>query len=507
MTNRYQPPTAEELQQFWNNLDNIYDGTNGKRLTQIQLLKKINEKKSLPTNVLLGILFFLLKDIAHENNSYGMFKSGSTLLKRLEKVLKISNTNKPSDANKIIYLSDLQKYINENNIILPGYINSQTLCNEINIFLKKLIDKSVADITILLKKRPSAEAFLKNFAALPDEYNKNKKSNSVREKHIDFIKALEEQCIENRLGVEQIFSSFGYAVRFGALLYIMTLIESEYLLTSPENSYLYRLCQQATNIHRTSDVSPLDKFLYFSEFFNFIPKINPVHHEHNCWQDKGFREGKNFFLDMQKTLTELMKSQLALIDNTDTHPHLARVREMILSTTQFGVSLCSPNVAKNLLEFDLAKNVISGGAGMLGFAFYGPQGAIIASQLGALVEERLIPTTIHRITGKIFQKIGTVVGQTTGQVVYLTFSLPLDAFHSFLGLTGIMNRKKNNGDLKPYDDKEWIMALLNLPDSVFPESKKTVIRSVELIPEITPIIANDQSAFKIEPRSSTSIRL
>jgi len=328
----------------------------------------------------------------------------------------------------------------------------------------------------------------------------------VRDKFIDFIKDLEKECIANHLDAAQITlqntpesqdkKPFGYAVRFGALLYIMTVIESEYTLTSPQNSYLYQLCQQTTNISHTSKVSPEDQSLYFAEFCNFIPKINPK--DQTNLQNKGFSDGEAFFLEMQKNLIDLRLTQLSLIKNIDSHPYLARIRDMILNATQFGVSICTPNVASNLVEFNLCRNLISGGAGMVGFTLYGPPGALIATQLGALVEQRLIPSTAQRFAGKAFQKVGTVIGYTTGQAVYLIISKPIDAVNSVLGLGGAMKRKNKDEELKPYDDKEWILALNDLPDSVFPEKDKAVIRTVESIPApIAKAIESNTSTFKL----------
>ncbi len=492
----YHPPTKDSINNFITNLSQYYTGSNQERLNLIKLIQMVHSKTSLEQsdNISLGLLVFGLEKIAKEYKYTGakrsrrfLFSTGSTLADILaEEGLGTHDENTLTPAKKLIYLAALLTYVEKNSIELPGYKNKALFISEVKSIIKANLHRSDEDIKVLLKKRPSSAILMKNFSQLPEKYHQKR---AGREKFIEFIKILEQECSIHHLDEAQVplqnqlqdigNRPIGYTVRFGALVYIMSQIEEEYSVTSPSNSYLYQLCQQTTNIEKSSDIDPLEILTYYSELFSFIPKINPTQRTDCGWQDKGFREGKVFFLDMQKNLSDIMSQLINAIHTTDSHPYLASVRSTIQNTTQFGMSMFSTSIASNLAEFNVCKNLVSGAAGIVGFACFGAEGAVIASQVGTLVEQRLIPTGVQRLLGRVLNQIGSVIGNTTGQVVYLTFSIPMDTTYYLLGFGRNTGKFIKDEELKPYDDKEWIMSLLELPQDLFPEEKKVKIRTIE----------------------------
>jgi hypothetical protein len=489
----YCPPTGEALDNFISKLHLSYKGSNADRLTAIKFVQGVNA--AIPADNLhakLGLLIFSLRKISDQhsylnpNKSYQfyLFNLGSTLYSSLQSGLMISDKNKPSPANELVYLTAFYQFLQQSTLALPGYKNTAACITELKTDIKKLVDQSATDITHLLQKRPAASIFLKNFAQAPDKYHS--KGQTGRDSNIEFLKILEQECLAHNLDNAQVSIQnsthdiekrpIGYAVRFAAMLYIMQQIEDEYVVRSPENSWLYQICQQATNLNRSSDVSRIETLAYYAELSSFIPKINPAQRSEYCWEDKGFLEGKKFFAKMQKNLSVVTSHIIdEKIANANGHPHLTRLSGFIENATLFGVSVFTGNIVNGVSNHQVGQSLIRGGASLLISGLVSPAGWV-ASPLIMVAGEKLLPLAINRVAGKVLHQIGSVVGHTAGQAVYVTFSIPVDALSA---LSQLLTKESKITGIKAYNDADWINSLLVLPDDIFPAKKKAIIKTIE----------------------------
>ena len=114
--------------------------------------------------------------------------------------------------------------------------------------------------------------------------------------------------------------------------------------------------------------------------------------------------------------------------------------------------------------------VASAAMGPVGLVVYGTAGTIIATQLGRLVKEKLVPQAIASLYSKILEKVGEKVGNAAAGVVVGSFSVTAQGIRRFMGYC---KETENDNFLE-----EWIDTLLLLPEDIMPDLEKKEIREV-----------------------------
>jgi hypothetical protein len=465
----YQPPSIQDLMNFIKRLPSLYTGA---RQSSIELIQNHLPKNPTEANrdQVLGLLIYVEEKIKRESfakRQYGMFKIGSELAKTLRKGF--DPKHELDRYNKLIYLQVFNRKA------------PQDLHKDIEITQKKLVAEAQDKIEKLLKRQPSEQPLLDNFALIPRQYSTKKiGSGETRSDLLNFLNSMELECrarkvneqkmtlvAENSEDVTEV--SRGYLLRKSAMVYVMAQIEAQYTLTSPKNSELYKICQRNLHIAHTCEISALEKWQAYWALCDFIPMAAYQTQQMKTWKNS-FKDCDKFFIAMHGNLIkEIQKAHEALSNKPDPHPYLAAMRYLTNLSVKFALGAAVASTAGAFISIPLGLQVASAGLGAVGQSYYGYMGAVAGRQAGSAIERGVV----SNLAGLSFRQVGSSICDLPGHGIYYLFLPPALLFNL---ATSYLSRPLAH---KPFEKTEYILTLLELSDDVFSAQNKEILRETQ----------------------------
>jgi hypothetical protein len=215
------------------------------------------------------------------------------------------------------------------------------------------------------------------------------------------------------------------------------------------------------------------KVIWLRALSMHIKSIKQHHHSIiTNWKQKGFNQLDQFEAEID---TYLLEQELI----THKPSRVTEYLSMIMSYgVQYGITFTATQFAARTMIPAVESSVIGSISGPIGIVIYGAAGTIIATQLTLLVKEKLIPAVLASLYINVLTKIGDVIGQSLAGMVTVTFSATAQGLRNLLQF---YSKIQTEDELKK--DEQWIITLLNLPDDIFPQSKKIIIQNTHDIQE------------------------
>lgn len=509
----YMPPSSEQWERFLKEdlgdtyVKSLQDEKNTFRLNQVNLIKSFESIVDVKerNNALLGACIYILEKITHGEWKYyylispqkseSFFKYylglGSTLAtKILIKGLQVSESNTFEYKHKLIYLKNFYDLIQDNPRSLAGNIvdDASELLNDLEVLIERIACQSALDINKLLAQRPTQEAILREFKAIPSQYALKasnhssffswvglRKPDPKRKEQICFMKMLGEEMEWKEIQIKKMLSQEGidkeiiqnlakmnreynYAVMYGFLIYCMKIINSE-------GSNLYLECQRVANIKHVSILDENTRDYYFSHLITYVAdKI-----KEGIWTQtkySGFTNVNLFFEDMRSQLKQIAR-EINTQDTDVDHPYLDAITANI---TSYGMRA----VFGSTVVFTLGEAIKISGGTVLTLALAAPQATLLATLILTAVEQQLMTC----FASGVAKNVNALMIYTAKQPFIILYS-------SIKQLTtyghALISGKQDQENIFKEDDTlitDTLLTLLKLNDKIFPEDKKNIIRNI-----------------------------
>lgn len=487
---RYKKPENAALRNLAKDLKLAYTTPNPKHLCFITLLEKLTHAtrfdilSNTPFNVLMGTCIFAMESIAHEYHYLSPERARA--YKFFRDALLIGPDNQLTHEEKLIYLSRLFDYVKNcaaDDLVKETIWESKEKLQEAILnCLRQVINKQSTHIQHLLAGPPTAVALKSNIQTAHNQYDVARRSRFFQNhsrmalaNFVDFInKTCDEVYREENVAQQDEVYLRSYMTRMGAVYFALRKIEDgrgwlEW------NSALYAEYLKSINAKSINHIEIDKKIMCLSTLMGhieFIQRANKKLIEREKAQ--GFNDIENYLTDVHIAILK----QLANLAEEQKNPLTVASRFGAVTNyaAQYGFNLIAQKLARDIVLPNIGGVVLDGAAGTVGFVIFGPTGAVIATQLGRLVREQLIPAAVATVFANVLERIGSTVGSAAAGVVVLPFTLTANGLRSLLNLYSELEP-----DDKDFNKQEWIEALLSLPEELFSKDNKEVIYRTQAI--------------------------
>ena len=446
-----------------------YNGTHKNLLKIAQSFFEIDDEYA--TEILFGACVYGLEKIAASYyvlppDGSRLFNSGSTVYKTLQAGLDITAENPLDDQQRLIYLTHFYRYVKNH----PKYLEDNLQLTDIEYQLKSVLSRLSLDITLLLKRPPTLNTLSSEIKTIPQEYKPASGSllsyvglsstNPERDNHINLIKLIDQQILADEKSDDE------YEVRYGLLLYIMKQIENEYIARSPANSELYKMIQRALNIYHSSDLIFETQRRYLQHLASSILKIKDTLLE------------KTHFIH---AIDVYLADHIAALSHPEKNLSFFSPQKIVNLCAKFGVQIY---VGEAILSLAETHGLFDGVIAIFGKAVV-PH-VILAAIVANFIKNQLKSNLISTVTAQA----NHIVIYTAQQTIKISANSL-----EFLGeLVSNLITSKNVHQVAPSD--EWVLALLELPDSLFDHGKKELVHRIADVPSKL-IIESPRNRFAI----------
>ncbi|OGT53223.1 MAG: hypothetical protein A3E84_01195 [Gammaproteobacteria bacterium RIFCSPHIGHO2_12_FULL_42_13] len=334
-----------------------------------------------------------------------------------------------------------------------------------------------------LLNRPTSETVLmKKFAEMPKAYQEMcKRDSALRQmlayvwigghssKRTETLKVL--QALQSDTGVIPVMDlnpeqGMKYVIYYGFLVLEMMRIEKEYAsgFRSPENSHLYRLCQEATNIRRTSDLQNDFLLQDMSILSAYVASVVRSKDQMRNWEAHGLKIDavKHVRDDLIGQMAELSQINTGQIGDERRNNLVKRIGVGVFNTvTQLGVGF---GVAR-LISSIIASKV--GVGTLMSIAPFAPEFALVF--LGLLWVQKTFRT-------KIVELVTAPVVPVVQSAVTTIAQLPLAPLARYAAGQAMFGPQE--GEVLSAEDLLLLRMLKQAPDNVFPRKDKERLRLV-----------------------------
>lgn len=403
----YKPPFLSDLNKSALSLQQYYKNNNKERLQLINVIEVwhkyflIHPEVVLETDIrsiLLGLWFFAMESIAKEY--HWLDPSRSQLYELLTKHLNITKKNSPTNEERLLYLTNFDDYFKKNankiRALYPPEFESKF--NEILYKLLMDVLPLTNSHTQIQCKIPTLQYYMQHCQTENDKISKSLMArwrgvDPERDTMIKHILQLDELLRKKNTNA---FISIEkeYAIRAGAMLYIMGYLEAK--KTKPTNSRLFLVCQKALKINWTKEFKNVEQFEYLNTYFLFLR----THRDSNLFCEKRDK-ALEFKLNELKECIEIEKSH---------YPLIRLGKKYGEKIGQYPAKACSKAAAG---FFSFPKQLISNASATGGYLILGPTGYAI----GGVAGKFLADTLISQAMAKILTEIGKLAGGALGAMI------------------------------------------------------------------------------------------
>lgn len=453
--------------------------TNPERVKLINLIESFKNGKDKAYNhqATLGIFTYGLVKIGGGFNlfygekhkrHYRLF--GSELGILLQNSLNITYSNPLDDQKALIYLTDLYHHILKYPRALDGSPvedqNKNELAKEIGSVINSLLER-------LTKKRPTYDALVRNFSHISDKYKELGGVDIERDRYAQFMHILNGEFIDKFQSEvkEDKEWSIPYSVRYGAMLFMMEKIESEYRYLSPEGgmlskgSQLYKACKPSLNInYNTKEISVELKRKYYIDFLSYVLRIISQPNELQKWENKNFKDAEKFFLELRNMLAERV---VELIKGDKPGALSLSYLDFVTSTAaSYGVTIALGKMASGLSLK---------GSALTYFNILKPEAVLLITLLTYTLKAAM--------TQRVVGAVNKIIINTVAQPVIITFD-SLDKLGKFF--VSLFTADINTKAMEVVDNPDFLKALTLLPSDIFSDGLKEKMKYVVGFEKVDP---------------------
>jgi hypothetical protein len=484
----YVPPPIENLEKAVTNLQ--YAGPHKAIFDQLKALQAFLTIQIQNTqDMYIGILVLALMQVSKRSNPkttlFLVVTHGSELARQLTDALNIKSDNALSAGDKLFYLHKLIQLLNSMNLgfTLSDYNTPAMVINTtLKLLGELLLDHP--DIDDLLDDMPAEKTLADAFEELPDKFRKIKKGSgkpTERMAYIHFFEILSVCLAEQQIHKVQMNSrnkfgiienrSMAYQIRFGALMYAMAQIESEYTYSSPENSDLYKCCQEASLSKQSEHFAA--RIECFMALFNYIPQVilyleglpaNSIDPYEKMASEFAAKD-MPFLKNAQGQLCKIMSKLFEGI-KPESYAFMPCISNFINHSVKYGLNIVTVTAVCSLAP-TAAGSMLGIGAAALGTSYFGAIGGAMGRQIGNATQDAITKgalTTV--ISAQIEAPVQNSVRGVVAKVAYFTLNIPVRIHTTVTSYFG--NVQKAN----TFADPRCIEALFTLPPEVFPADKQ-----------------------------------
>lgn len=469
---------------------------NKQRCQFLQCLASL-AKQGANASVITGAVLYELALIKKEYRGVSprlckgrLYNTGSWLYSELEAMLGIKEDNSPDDAERLIHVYKFYEYVEalpEKEWVDFGY-QKATLLASINERLKKIKKRESNEIELLVYGTPKTDALIRKIRALMTQYESKTQSsffgNSSRLSLVKFILFISQSCEKNynypKIDREDNQQECAYLqmcnVLLGGIVYGLLSIQKEYKLRTAENSELYKLLLQTFNAKNLESIPYQKRVFYLKALSSHLELIKGEHKDRSRELSKRQLEIDTFVVTQEK----LCETPSRSVNYLSTATGYAAQYGLGFALSQFTNTFALPAIVGTVV------GGVAGMTGPLGLVIYGATGAIMMTQLGRLVKDRVIPSAAASIFAWALARIGKTVANKTAAVATYTFVADRPGFRALL----------NDKAIKAEDRQfimEWINTLLKLPENIMSDEEKSHIREFLGISD-----ALDESFFMVK---------
>lgn len=500
---RYQPPSLEEVRKKIDQLlfdykikkqwqGAVLNSTHVESITLIQrLAKQILASDTTPqqkTNCLLGLVLFVLLKNEHKWGRISKYlpEDHGELTKLLKGILGLSKTNTMLQQERLIYLNHFYHFakntLQDEWVADLHYKNKTQFLQSVDIKIKQTLELQENYINYVLKEAPdylslenNIDTAIKNYEAIFKSRWLNQWSyfkNTKKESDIHFVKLVQTACkawmdsITNSHAEEKftaVQKEFIYSVRQGlALSIFMPMYHAHYL--SPTGSILNHgseLCLQLSSaLNKTYyDFDPAERIRLVKTLLEFIEKANINFSNYPDLNKKAICEHLNHLIaveEMAKGIPTFKEKSAGIV---------------VGYCAQYGINILLNNLAADIVMPHVGNMIAGSVAGPLGIVSFGVAGLVIESQLGDLIQKKIIDKATAMAYEYVLNAIGAYVGQFAAPNIILTFEISATSLSKLLGFYH---------DLKKFDQQfaqkvDWIKTLHDLPDHLVNKKTKNIL--------------------------------
>ncbi len=487
-------------------IDNIEDSylrernPNPVRVEQIQLVKSIVKQvveshgasdKDKQT-VLFSVYLFVLSLI---DSQCHYLPNCSRLTQKIKNALLLTETQKPTPEQTLIYLVGFYHHVNEtfpdDLSFTVNYQKKSTLLADIISVIRGELTKQNQRIQNLLREPPVPEVFKKAFAEIPQAYAAETANrwfrNPSRDRLLQLLawmnESVDEIYAEKIPDIEDGNLLPSNLVRQACLFHLLKSLEDECKLRMP-NSVLYKIGLKAMNLS-SYRAAPIDiREMAFSMLKQHIELVKKSPHHLEMGKKRGIQEPETCLNEMESWIEQELAS--LVLEKNQPGFIQAKTHAMTAYLATFGVRSVFQSATRNIVIptvlSGMGGTLLDGAAGSVGFVVFGPSGAIIASQMSRIARDQLLPAITTTIFANVLDSIGEAIANCTMGVVVMPFKMTAAGLQSLLSLYVSLEPDKPDHANK----LAWINALLSLPDFIFAFETKDRICDIQGLPRILP---------------------
>lgn len=526
----YQAPARDEISQFV--IDPPYKKKdNPDRLLSLKLLDGLYWNSNTDDEILIGAILLGINTIDAEpkyrflnSNGYWGINKGSELKKEYKKLLKVRDEDKNplDDRKQYVYFEKLYNYLNNNRVVAEKIITSlnQAYQAEYKQLGKKdavsrwptvdaLLDDVANNMSAILQKqdnRRGINGLLKGLPALSRLKGKiaeaiskykslyepkgeakpqRKKHNPKRDLAIHMLELANNTCDkyypltddekitdDNLHHLEQ-----RYSTRMGAMLMVMKEIEADYGLTEwmfwpPEMSELYRYCQEALNIKRSTDLDSFTQGRFLKSLFSYIDNIPVI-----------AKDPEKYNISAE-AVTNLYKNWKMI--NWKLHSFTQPVEDLPTNISgkaggyaKYGTEFVFNSGVVTLTDMicvpAIGKKAVKAVGGAIGYAIFGPGGALLGAYAAGLAVDKVLPGYVALPFVTCLQPIGNALGKAAGGLVTVAV-YPLEkGFRMLVTSDQKLTEQQVHAII---GNSEFLESLLRSPDKVFSSEEKDKLDTI-----------------------------
>lgn len=471
------------------NLIDILEAT-ASLIQDLQLSSYMKDDLELRETCLSAYLFCLEQINSHyrylnpEHSVGYIYNSGSKLYKILSKILleklKISDENKLSEQENLIYISGFyhQVFHKYGNIFVGKLKEKKCEKTQVEKTVKDTI-MSVAyhvidDVNRLMKAIPTETAIDFKMETMPDDYlqrvkDGNKKVNSERELLAKIGAAISElNPINLYVEDKKNFLTESQRIKMGFLLTIMqTVWDSYYIKANVEKSILYCLCREALNITKIDDMDPALRVECLSAYKSYINGngvINNIEIKVNEFLEEG-KDADHIHAIMGKIndRTNTMIQELNQTDSSSFTPFritMGLIGALILAAPGYGAGYALSYVATRTSTAVLPKLALNEHVmrPMMEFALNKN-----GTHLSYFAADLIVDATLIRELTKTCEMLGMLMGGAAGVGLALMIEI---TYESLSSLTSLYTHLSKNPLLAKSADPRFVDCLVNMPSEI-----------------------------------------
>lgn len=427
-----------------------------------------------------------------EFQSGRIYSSGSQLYSHLSKALELSDQNKVSAREQLIYINKFHQFVKSHQAELEEKLgSSNTHVQDLLISIRAALVRQLTLLTNPIAKIenaiPTELAVTKHMNHLPADYAQAR--NTTRAKSWFFSRKPNQDNVflaqlakavsstpseedESELPANGFTRS--QRIKMGALLYIEKSIASKYYFRSPRNSHLYRESIKILNMTKEENLDNDQQLACINAFKSYIDD-NQVRLSIEQYGNKLFGEN-NLLVNVDAKLGHISREILSmqrflessLAKQWPTTATFATVGMILGAAPGYGIGSFLGTMFSQGNTMRPFTSVAGNGVGHAATVIFGETTS--AGFYSLSFGNMIVASILSRGFAKVFELVGMAAGGVVGGSVGFTFDLTHKVLQDLC--IKYLNYYDHHPDQMRNADTELVKCLLELPAEIFATDKK-----------------------------------